>query len=241
VVSDDAPARNERTRILIVPDGLLGQELGETFLDRHSLAVRSAADAAQALALAELWRPHLVVFGSELHAEIGSFYRALAPSARQSAPKLIMVTDRLLEQSGDASDAVYDAHLISPLEQEELLSTVAELLDIPQRKSNRVPIDVLVHTEGFVEAGAPVDSALASAQSMSEDSILLEASCLLRPQARGRLQFFLPGSSERLTLEGVVRVGVDEVRMLYVIDLVDLAPQHRALIRRYVESQREAA
>ncbi|MFI5306635.1 MAG: hypothetical protein ACHQ53_04735, partial [Polyangiales bacterium] len=166
----DAPVRGERTRILIVPDGLLGEELGESFLDRHSLAVRGSADAAQALAMAELWRPHLVVFGSELQAELSDFYRALAPAARSSAPKLIMVTDRLLEERGDAADAVYDAHLISPLDLDQLLSTMAELIDIPQRRSNRVPIDVLVHTEGFADEGAPVDSALASAQSMSEES-----------------------------------------------------------------------
>jgi len=42
-------------------------------------------------------------------------------------------------------------------------------------------------------------------------------------------------------VDACVRAAVNEVRLLYVVEFVDLAPQHRARIRRYVESQREAA
>ena len=240
-MASDSPVSGERTRILIVPDGLLGPELGESFLDRQSLSVRTASDGAQAVAVAEVWRPNLIVFRSEFRSEVDRFCRELETQRRRSEPKLLMLTDQLHPGQLDAADDVYDAHLISPVGVEQLLSTIAELVDVTQRRCARVPLDVLVHTEGFADADAAVDSTLSSALSVSEESILLEASRQLCLRTRGQLRFFLPGSAERVTLEGIVRVAVDEVRLIYVIDLVDLAPQNRALIRRYVESHREAA
>jgi CheY-like chemotaxis protein len=239
-VTSNSPSSGEHIRIVIVPDGLLGPELGETFLDRQSIAVRTARDAEQALAMAELWRPHLIVFRSQPRADVGRFCALKTLDARH-APKLLMVTDRLDEGRDEAADALCDAHLISPLAVEQLLATIAELVDIRRRRCERVPIDVLVHTEGFAESGSAVDATLSSALGVSEESMLIEASRALRLNVRGRLQFFLPGLSERLTLEGTVRVAVDELRLIYVIDFVDLAPQNRTLLRRYIESQKEAA
>jgi CheY-like chemotaxis protein len=238
-VASNSPSSGERIRIVIVPDGLLGPELGESFLDRQSIAVRTARDAGQALAMAEHWRPHLIVFRSQPREDVRRFC-ALKALDTGHIPKLVMVTDRL-EEARDQADAGCDAHLISPLAVEQLLATIAELVDIRRRRCQRVPIDVLVHTEGFAESGAAVDATLSSALGVSEESMLLEASRQLNLRARGQLQFFLPGFSERLTLEGAVRVAVDELRLIYVIDFVDLAPQNRTLLRRYIESQKEAA
>lgn len=234
-----SPAIGERTRILVVPDGLLGPELGETFLDRHSLVARTAKDATQGLTVAELWRPHLIVFRSAPIEDVKRFC-ALRAAPGTPVPKLIMITDHLQEADAPA-DAACDAHLVSPLAVEQLLSTIAELIDIPRRRCERVPIDVLVHTEGFDDGSAELDSTLSSALGLSEEGMLIEASRQLCLGKHGQLQFFLPDCAERLTLEGAVRVAVDEIRSIYVIEFVDLAPQHRALIRRYVESQKEAA
>jgi DNA-binding response OmpR family regulator len=238
-VTSDSPGDGERTRILIVPDGLLGTDLRETYLDRQSLTVKTAEDAKQGLTMAELWRPHLIVFRGE-PGEDKNRFAALRPELDGPGPKLIMVTDRLQEHGG-AADAACDAHLVGPLVPEQLLATIAEVLDIPRRRSERVPIDVLVHTEGFEGDVAEPSSTLSSGLFVSEEGMLVEASRQLSLHARGQLQFFLPNFAERLTLEGVARVAVDEIRLIYVIEFVDLAPQHRALIRRYVESQKEVA
>jgi DNA-binding response OmpR family regulator len=239
-VASESPASGERIRIriLIVPDGLLGAELGESFLDRQSLSVRTAKDTTQGLSMAELWRPHLIVFRSNPREDAERF-GVLKSIAGEPAPKLIMVTDRLQGTEAPA-DAACDAHLVSPLDVDQLLSTIAELIDLPRRRCERVPIDVLVHTEGFASGTEP-DATLSSALAVSEEGMLLEASRQLSLGERGQVQFFLPGSAERLTLEGCVRVAVDEIRLIYVLEFVDLAPQHRAQIRRYVDSQREAA
>jgi CheY-like chemotaxis protein len=240
-VVSDSQVGGERTRILVLPDDLLGPELGESFLDRRSLAVRAAKAPKEAIAIAEIWHPHLIVFRSQSSAGATAELSRALRGASSPPPKLLMLTDRVSESLGGSDDAECDAHLISPVDLEQLLATVAELVDIPQRQSPRVPIDVLVHTEGFAEEGAAVDGTLSTALALSEDGMLLEASRQLRQGVPGRLQFFLPDGAERLTVDCVVRAAIDEVRLVYMVEFVNLPPQHRTTIRRYVESRGEAA
>jgi CheY-like chemotaxis protein len=238
----NAPTRSEGVRILFVPSDLLVPELSQSFLKRQSISVRSADTWERALASIPEFRPDLIVLRSELEGESAvPFCRRIRREMRQRSPKLLLVTERLRDGLGDTVDAASDAHLIGPLASDQLLSTMAELLGLHHRRSPRVPIDVLVHTEGFSDESSPVDATLSTATMLCEDSILIEASRMLALGASGLLQFFLPGGDERLLLEAKVRVAVDEVLLLYVLEFVDLAPQHRAAIRRYVESQEEAA
>jgi hypothetical protein len=226
---------------LVVPDDLLGPELGESFLDRASLAVRTAKTPKEAMAIAQIWHPHLIVFRSQPSATASSELAQALRATGTPAPRLLMLTDRVTESLSGTEDVACDAHLISPVDLDQLLATVAELVDIPRRRSGRVPIDVLVHTEGFADDGAAVDGTLSTALSLSEDGMLLEASRQLRQGVPGRLQFFLPDGAERLTVESVVRAAIDEVRLVYMVEFVNLPPQHRTMIRRYVESRGEAA
>jgi hypothetical protein len=170
---------------------------------------------------------------------VSMFCRSLKRDGQQQGPKIIMLTDHIGHSMDDATEAAADAHLVSPVEQEQLLSTIAILLGVKQRRAQRVPLEVLVHTEGFVKDGA-VDSTLANAVSLSEDGMVIESNCHLGLGSQGQLQFFLPGFGERLALSGVIRLAVDEVRLLYAVEFVDLAPQHRTEIRRYLQSRAEA-
>jgi DNA-binding response OmpR family regulator len=236
------PARCDGVRILFVPGDLLVPELRESFLKRESIGVATAESWSDALAEVATFRPHLIVLRSELDGDSAvPFCQQLQRELRHHAPKLLLVTERLRADLGDTVDAASDAHLVGPLGVPQLLSTMAELLGLHRRRGPRVPIDVLVHTEGFSDEGAAVDSTLSTAIMLSEDSVLIEASRMLALGAEGRLQFFLPGMDERLLALAKVRVAVDEVVLLYVLEFLDLAPQHRAAIRRYVESQEKAA
>jgi DNA-binding response OmpR family regulator len=236
VVSDRALSA-ERTRILFVPEDLFDPGLAASFLQRQSLEVRSSASAAQALVDAEHFRPHLVVFRSDPEDDADfRFCHALSKPTHEPVPKLLVLTDRVTEQLLHLADPPWDGHLISPVAADQLLATIAELLAIPRRGSERVPLGVLVHAEGFSEEGADLDAALGNALTISERSMLLEASRQLDLGTRGRVQFFLPGTSERLSLDAEVRVAVDEAQLHYVLEFVDLAPQFRALLRRHVEA-----
>jgi CheY-like chemotaxis protein len=223
---------------LIVPSDLLTYELGETLLDRDSLAVRAARGAQEALTINTTWRPHLVVLRSRIDGRtVAALCRSLKQARPECPPRLLLLTDSIIPQGmNEAADTPCDAHLVSPVDTTQLLKTIAELLEVRQRRSSRAPIDSLVHTEGFAgERDAPVDAGLGTAINVSEDGMLLESSRPLAVGASGTLLFFLPGVSERIALRGIVRAAVDEVRLLFAIELIDLAPHHRKLIRRYVE------
>jgi CheY-like chemotaxis protein len=239
-VAPAVPPRLSGNRVLIVPDDLLSHELGGTLLDRQSLRVRAAQTAAEARAINLAWLPSLVVMRSRINGEpVGKLCEALRRDRGGGEPHLVLVTDSIGDM-GEAADAICDAHLVSPIELPQLLSTIAELLQVRARRSMRAPIDALVHTEGFAgDKDAPVDVGPGTALNVSEDGMLIESARPLAVGATGRLLFFLPGSNERLVLQGIVRTAVDEVRLWFAIELVDLAPQHRALIRRYVEEARD--
>jgi CheY-like chemotaxis protein len=236
------PPRLTGNRVLIVPDDLLSNELGGTLLDRQSLKVRAASTAREAIAINAAWQPSLIVMRSRVNGEpVNALCQTLLRGRQAGPPHLVLVTDSVGEQMGEAADAMCDAHLVSPVELPQLLSTIAELLQLKARRSMRAPIDALVHTEGFAaDKDAPVDAGPGNALNVSEDGMLLESARPLAVGATGRLLFFLPGTSERLVLQGVVRMAVDEVRLWFAIELVDLAPQHRALIRRYVERAQDS-
>lgn len=226
-----------------MPDEVLVTTLGGSFLQRRSVAIRSVDDAHHALAIVASWRPHLVVFRNQLEAAAAAqFCRTLVTDAAPHGTKLLMITETLHDSDfSDLATAGAHAHLVSPVEPAQLLATIAEMLGLDQRKAERVAVEALVHTEGFDPEGAAVDATLSSALCVSEEGMLIESSRHLALEARGRVQFFLPGAHERLSVEARVRAAIDEVRLHYALEFTDLAPQYRAAIRRYVESQREAA
>jgi CheY-like chemotaxis protein len=237
------PVSGERTRILFVPDEVLTAALGSSFAQRRSVAFRSAQSAAQALAVVATWRPQLIVFRNQLEAAAAAqFCRALVSDGSAHGAKLLMITEALQDGDfGELASAGADAHLVSPVDPAQLHATIGELLTVKRRAGARVPIDALVHTEGFESDGGSVDAALGAALWLNEDGMVIEANRHLALDARGRLHFFLPGTAERLSVTARVRASIDEIRLRYALEFADLAPQHRAAIRRYVEARRVAA
>lgn len=233
------PGPGERIRVLFVPDEVLAAALGSGFLQRRSVAFRSAHTTAHALAIVASWRPQLVVFRNQLEAAAAAnFCRAFAGETKGQGSKLLMITEALQDADfGELASAGADAHLVSPVEPPQLLATIAELLALDRRAGPRVRVDALLHTEGF-DAEHASDAALGSALYVSEDGLVVESHRHLALDASGRLHFFLPGAPERLSITARVRASIDEIRLRYALEFTDLAPQHRAVIRRYVESQR---
>jgi len=211
------------------------QELGESFLDRASLEVRTAPNGAAALTLASSWKPAVVVVRSRLPDQsAASLCSALAQTPEP--PRVLLVGDAL-----DPSDdtARCDVHLVSPVTPEELLESLAQLASIDSRRSSRVALDVLVHLEGLSAPEVGIDASPGSTVNLSEDGMLVEANCPLAVGRTGLAQFFLPGASERMSLRATARLAVDARRMRYWLEFVDLAPHHRLAIRGFVQGSRE--
>ncbi|HEX7478082.1 MAG TPA: PilZ domain-containing protein [Polyangiales bacterium] len=230
------PTARGLARVLFVPHDLLSGELRESFLDRESFLVRTAVDADTALAMAEVWRPSLVVFRSELDGiRVSDFCLRMRAARSAAAPKLVMLTEQVTGSMDDVVEAGSDCHLISPVDNTQLLDTIAALLEVAQRRSPRAALDTLVHARGFAETDSSSGATLANCLNVSEDGMLLECNHQLQLNSEGCLQFFLPGAAQRLQLRAVVRLAVDEIRQHYAIEWRDIAATDRKLIRRYVE------
>lgn len=150
-----------------------------------------------------------------------------------------MVIDEVVgNPNADALDGLCDARLLQPVSAEQLLNTAAELLSVRTRRAPRVPVDTLVHLQGF---GLTTDTqgTLANAINVSELGMLLEAGAQLDLGASGTLSFFLPGAAERVVVPGVVRVALDEVLLHYAIEFEGNDPNQLREIQRYISQPSE--
>jgi DNA-binding response OmpR family regulator len=242
-VASIPPGQGERTRILFVPDQVLVSALDPSFLQGRSIAIRGVDSVAQALAVVTSWRPHLIVFRNQLEADAAAhFCRALAADVDARETKLLMVTEALQDVDfTELAEAGADAHLVSPVEPAQLLATISELLSLEQRRATRAPIHMRVHTEGFEHDADTIETSTSTAFDLGEDGMVIQSTRHLALGAPGRVHFSVPGASERLTLAARVRAAIDEVRLRYVIEFLQLSAAQRSQIRRYVDSRRKAA
>jgi CheY-like chemotaxis protein len=221
-------------RVLIVPDQLISDEMGATFFDRQSFAVRSARHASEAVGVARAFRPDLVILRSDLPG-VSAF--ELCRALRTIYPKLRLLLIHELVGEIDADyGGLVDARLVQPLRPVQLLETIAALLEIRTRRGPRVHLETLVQLTGF---GVPLDGelSLANAVDVSEYGMLLETGTQLELERSGELSFFLPGDKHRLTVPGVARVALDEVLLHYAIEFDGISDEARRSLRDYVYAQ----
>ncbi|HEY3356776.1 MAG TPA: PilZ domain-containing protein [Polyangia bacterium] len=226
--------------ILIVPGTLLQGEFGPSFLDRACFRVRTAETAEEALRIARVWPPDLLVIGSSL--EGGPPARVCARARQQAAAglKVLLISESVDPSdgpgAGGADEALPDAHLVEPVDPDELLATVAALLDVSARRAPRVAVEFLASLSGVLEDGAR-PSVYVNVLSLSESGVRLESPCHLRLGATGALAFVLPGGGARLALQVRPRAVMDEIRLHYGVEFVDVAPADGTRLRSFVEAR----
>jgi DNA-binding response OmpR family regulator len=218
-------------RVLLVPDRVMEGELGASYLDRGSLVVRTAHDADEALRMASVFKPELVVMRRNL---IAGARRLCNELRRLEPPTLILlVTEFIGDEEPEAFDGLCDARLVQPVEAPQLLATVAALLEIRTRRGSRVPLETLVHVSGFGIANRE-GTCIANAIDVSEHGMLLEASEQLGLGDSGTVTFFLPDDDKRVVARGTVSVAMDEVLLHYAVEFDELEPAVRDSVKRFV-------
>jgi CheY-like chemotaxis protein len=231
-------------RILVIPDGLLENELQGSLLDRRSLFVRTATSGHEALREVAEWQPNLIILSSSLPGNIGAveFCSTLKQDPLFQTTKLLMVTDYISECLEHLANAPADAHLVSPVSQPQLSETIAALLSIRERKSPRVPLEVLARLEGLARKSSGEKSyAVANTINVSETGLRLETKERLEIGQIGVVTLSLPGSGERLSLPCTVRIVLDEVLLHYAVEFQGLDDASRNALREYVQQQTAAA
>jgi CheY-like chemotaxis protein len=230
-VSQDPGVR----KILIVPDPL-AIELGTSFLDRRSFAIRVASHAESAIGFAVTWCPNLILFSSQLPGlSAVEFCRQIRANEQLASVRLVMLTDQLTGAPlDDLIHAKCDAHLIQPVAEEDLLHTIGALLNVRVRRGRRVAVELLARVhEGAPDAPGPI--VLANILSLGETGLLLEAERHLTIGAIDRVSFSLPSGGEPVCVSGLVLVA-DELQLRYAMEFVSNDDGVLEQIREFVTS-----
>ncbi len=219
-------------KILIVPHYLLEVELGSSFLDRRSFKIRTATTADQALSTAEIWQPTMVVFSNNFDGmKIYKFCQRLRKC--QKKIKLLMLSDKIAESMSEVVKANTDAHLVSPVNKKQLLETIASLLDVQQRSTAAYRLQILVQLEG-VDQKKP-SKELANITVLNGMGLTLVSENTISVGSKGKALFVLPGTKTRLALQYTVKAVIDEVRLHYALEFVNLAASDATAIHEFIE------
>lgn len=228
---------SEAYRILVTPEGLLPDESGVSLLQRSSCDTRFAADGEEALAVCALWRPHLIMFGSMMQGvSVADFCARVRADRRLQGAQLLMVTELIGDERSQAAPPTIDAHVVNPVEDDQLDALIAELLQIPNRQAKRVDVELIARIEG---CGADT-SMTANIMNLSEAGMRIEAPDHLEIGASGLVRLVLPSTSELLSLSCTVRVAIDEILLHYGVELSDLTDAQRASLRDFVAREQRS-
>ncbi len=220
-------------KILIVPMDLLFEESRGSLLKRSSLNLHAASTAEKALVVSKKLRPELIMFSSQLH-EMGAekFCREIKEISGIEDTKLLMISDQVAD---DYTGVQADGHLVNPVDDSELYRTIAGLLNIRLRGAKRVPVDLIARLDLLAKAVDGDVKTEVSILNLSETGLLIESPVILGVCALGRVQFFLPGSSERLSLYCVVRMLTDEILLHYGVEFLANKASEKEFLRKFVQ------
>ena len=222
-------------KILYVPEKLLSADSRASLLKRRTLELSAAGSAHKALREAEAFGPDLVMFSAEIEdmpAEDFCHRMRIVPGCK--ATKLLMITEKL----GSAEDLFglpIDGHLVKPVADGQLMRTVAGLLNVRLRQAERVPVDLVARLDVLAKDEANDQTVMVNILNLSQTGMRIEAPLALQEGCLGRVQFYLPGSKQRLTLYCLVRMLADEVLMHYGVELVGLLEHERKVLGEYVQ------
>jgi len=222
-------------RILLVPEGVLPREPQSSLLRRKAVDVRAARGGKDALPFARKWAPQLIVFSSELpDMPAGQFCSAVRSYPELNQTKLLMLTDQLGQEMGEDAMGRVDAHRINPVETGQLLQTMAGLLNMRMRLSERIPVDLIGQIDLLEKESEEDVKSVVNIINLSEGGLLLESPIALTVGSMGRVRFFLPENSKRMSLYCLVRVLVDELALHYGVEFVGLRSAEKEMIREFV-------
>jgi DNA-binding response OmpR family regulator len=225
-------------KILIVPDDILGLELEPSFLDRRAVRTRVAVSGAEALSITAVWHPDVVIFGSVLDdMPAAVFIERVRASVPAPGPQLIRITSSVDEHVVDLDQRLYDAHLIAPLEARQLLDTAAALLELQQRRWQRVRATINVHLAGMVEDASHGPDTPAVTIDIGEGGMRVEPRDPLSVGQSGTATLVLPGSQIQLVLGCTVRALVDEMDFHYGLEFMSPTQDQLDLLRAFIQRQ----
>jgi len=225
-------------RLLVVPDDLLEVSLRASYLDRQGVSTRAALNMQEALSIAMVWKPQLIVFGDFHDGTSGiEFAEAIRRLDVAEPIRLIMLTTRIDDPLDVGVGPQVDAHLVAPVDMGQLLNTVAGLIELRQRRSPRVPVEIRVRIDGVCEDEEAQPSTIANGLDLSEVGMRVEPKHPLRVGSEGLISFALPDQSQFMMLKCCVRLVVDELQYHYGLEFLDVGQEDLESLRDFIASE----
>jgi CheY-like chemotaxis protein len=197
--------------------------------------VRAARSAEQALDFAGRWKPQLIVFSSRLPGTTAlRFCEEVRSNSELGHTKLLMLTDQLGEEAGEEFVAGADAHLVNPVDGSQLFQTIAGLLNIRLREAKRVAVDLIGQIDLLTRNDGEDVKAVVNVLNLSDTGLLIESPVPMSVGSIGRVRFYLPGTSEQLSLYCTVRLLADELVLHYGVEFIMLRAADKDVLREFV-------
>lgn len=215
-------------RLLVVSAPTLVDALGHSPWGRDELRVRGVETAQEALALAPVMRPDLVVVGERTV--------DMPPEALLAAWKALPnLTAMPMLQFGDGPLLPGLAALLSTHEGlDPWLEAVAEALGIPQGRPRRVPLQVLMRLVLQGDGGGR--TMFANTVDLSANGVCVAAQDHLSRGAQVQITMVLPGYG-RLVVPALVRRTVNADMLHYGLEFRRLSPDDRAMLTAFMASR----
>ena len=225
-------------RILLFPKEVIPNEQKASLLRRKSLEVRAASNASQALSFSRKWRPQQIVFSSQLPDTTAvKFCETIKSYPELDHTKLMMLTDQLGGNMDDEFVQGVDAHLVNPVDSAQLFQTMASLLDIGLRSAKRVDVDLIGHVD-LLDKNVDDDVKTAvNILNLCESGLLIESPVPMSVGSVVRVRFFLPGTSDQLSLFCTVRLLANELILHYGVEFVGLKSEEKEKLRSFVQAE----
>lgn len=223
-------------KILVAPLTLLDGKTTNGLLKRESIRVFGSEPRAVAVLEKALEkRPDLIVFSSELAGmSVALFCREIKTNEALSHVRLLMLVERLDVGAVHTAIRDLDGSLLCPVEDEQLVETIAALLDVDVREGPRIPVDILAWIEDLCET-SECPATVVNVVNLSQRGMLVESPVRLQVGERGSFRFFLPDQSGMVAGSCRVHLVTDEVLLHYGIELQEMSLESRQRLRLFVE------
>ncbi|PWT89076.1 MAG: hypothetical protein C5B54_09525 [Acidobacteria bacterium] len=219
--------------ILLVDDADLFLQLEKMIFTRTGARILTAKTGAAALDLAITEKPDIILLDLRLPDIPGDEVctRLKANTVTESIPVLIVTAFGKVEEMDRCRRAGCDDFLTKPVKNQELLSKVAQLLQIPHRHSLRIL--VRIETEGSknneVFFGTSAD--------LSKTGMFLETDKKLHAGDEIIVRFFLPNQDEIEAKSKIVRLETQSRSNGYGLQFLNLSAKQEKSLGRFIEAK----
>lgn len=221
-------------KILLADDVRLSLVSEKEYLEGRNLKVFATTSAVEALDLAGIVQPDLVVLDYEMPELTGAqVCERIRKDPRTAHIPVVIVTGHDRAEIAETCRKAGSAAFIRKAEgRERLLEEVARILGVPRRKDLRVPCEF---TAGIARRGKAFSGFV---ENLSETGMFLTAQCSFEKGMALRLTFDLPTSDQSVRILGEV-VRIEELTPSswgFGIQFLEVDSESREVLRSWFQS-----